>query len=318
MADVSRPAPVDDISVTASRISGGNLSERVDVADTDSELGRLAGVLNSTFARLDAAFAQQNQFTADASHELRTPLAVIISEAQTTLARERTAAEYRETVEACLDTAQQMRQLTDSLLQLARFDAGQEPIRRGAVDLAETARRCVGRIGPLAKERGINIHSDLRPAETCGDADRLSQLITNLLTNAIHYNQPKGEILVSTRSENGGTVLTVTDTGQGIAAEDVPHSLNVFIGPISRARAPKAVAASASPSAKPSSIIMAAPSKRRASSAQAPPSQCDYRLCMRADQPPQVSLCQRRVPNLKRRRRAILPKNFSLFKTWDS
>src|SRR5512133_2802691 len=101
--------PVEEISAAASRISAGNLSERIDVAETDSELGRLATVLNSTFSRLEAAFAQQKQFTADASHELRTPLAVLISEAQAALARERSAAEYRETVEACLDTAQQMR-----------------------------------------------------------------------------------------------------------------------------------------------------------------------------------------------------------------
>src|SRR5438105_8715781 len=101
--------PVERISAAASRISGGNLSERIDGAAADNELGRLAGVLNSTFARLETAFAQQKQFTADASHELRTPLAILISEAQTTLARERTAAEYREAVEACLDNAQQMR-----------------------------------------------------------------------------------------------------------------------------------------------------------------------------------------------------------------
>jgi len=220
--------PVDDISVAASRISEGNLSERINVADTDSELGRLASVLNSTFARLEAAFAQQTQFTADASHELRTPLAVIISEAQTTLARERGAAEYRESIAVCLDAAQQMRRLAESLLQLARFDAGQEPMRRSAVDLAENARVCVGRIGPLAKERGIKINCDLGPAKTFGDTDRLDQLITNLLTNAIHYNKPNGEILVSTRSENRAAVLTVTDSGQGIVAEDVPHVFERF------------------------------------------------------------------------------------------
>ena len=196
------------------------------MADTDSELGRLASVLNSTFARLEAAFAQQTQFTADAFHELRTPLAVIISEAQTTLARERGAAEYRESIAVCLDAAQQMRRLAESLLQLARFDAGQEPVRRIAVDLAENTRLCVGRIGPLAKERGM-IFTAPWPRKL-GRRDRLGQLITNLLTNPIHYNKPRGEILVSTRSENGGAVLTVTDTGQGIAAEDVPHVFERF------------------------------------------------------------------------------------------
>src|SRR5439155_3105974 len=150
--------PVREIGATASRISAGNLSERISVADTDNELGHLAGVLNSTFARLEAAFAQRKQFTADASHELRTPIAVLISEAQTVLARERTAAEYRETVEACLDTAQQMRRLAESLLVLARFDAGQENIERNCLDLAEPARASVELIRPLAEKCGIQIH----------------------------------------------------------------------------------------------------------------------------------------------------------------
>src|SRR5260370_42696810 len=67
--------PVEQISAAASRISAGNLSERISGANTSSELGRLAGVLNSTFARLEAAFAQQKHFTADASHQPRTPMA---------------------------------------------------------------------------------------------------------------------------------------------------------------------------------------------------------------------------------------------------
>src|SRR2546423_3200456 len=168
--------PVEEISAAASRISAGNLSERIIGADPENELGRLAGVLNSTFARLEAAFAQQKQFTADASHELRTPLAVLISEAQTTLARERSSGEYRETVEACLDAAQQMRRLTESLLELARLDASQEQIQREELDLSETTRACVERIRPLAHERGVRIQCDLAPAQVSGDADRLGQV----------------------------------------------------------------------------------------------------------------------------------------------
>lgn len=220
--------PVEAIGAAASRISAGNLSERIDVADTDSELGRLAGVLNSTFARLETSFAQQKQFTADASHELRTPLAVLISEAQTTLARERSAAEYRETLEGCLETAQQMRRLAHSLLELARFDSGQESLERTPFDVAERVRTCVEFLRPLADQRALRIQCDLAPVEATADPDRIGQVLTNLLTNAIQYTPGPGEIRVSTRADRGGAVVTVADTGPGIAADDVPHVFERF------------------------------------------------------------------------------------------
>lgn len=121
--------PVREIGTTARRIAEGDLSERISASDARSELGELAAVLNSTFARLEAAFAEQKNFTADASHELRTPLAVILTETQRVLARERTVAEYREAIEVCREAAQDMKRLTESLLELARFDAGQEPLQ---------------------------------------------------------------------------------------------------------------------------------------------------------------------------------------------
>src|SRR5205823_405156 len=84
--------PVHEISSTAARIAGGDLSRRINTSQTESELGELAALLNSTFARLDAAFAQQARFTSDAAHELRTPVAVLLTQTQAALIRERSAA----------------------------------------------------------------------------------------------------------------------------------------------------------------------------------------------------------------------------------
>jgi heavy metal sensor kinase len=220
--------PVVAISAAAAKISAGDLSQRINVAEAESELGQLAAVLNSTFARLEAAFAQQQQFTSDAAHELRTPVSVMLTQAQTALNRERTAPEYRETVEACQRAAQRMRRLIESLLALARLDAGQEPMKRLNFDLSKTACDSVELIRPLADERGVKILCDLPPLECTGDSERLAQVVINLLTNAIQYNRPHGEVRVRLESQNNMAVLTVSDTGAGIAAEDLPRVFERF------------------------------------------------------------------------------------------
>lgn len=220
--------PIDDISATAVRISAGDLSQRINVAETESELGRLASVLNSTFARLDAAFAQQRQFTSDAAHELRTPVSVMLTQAQTALNRERSAAEYREAVESCQRAAQRMRRLIESLLELARLDAGQQPMKRMQFDLAQTARDCATLVSPLAEGRHVKILCDVPPLSCVGDPDRLSQVVTNLLTNAITYNKENGEVRINGVTKNGTVSLTVSDTGIGISAEDLPHLFDRF------------------------------------------------------------------------------------------
>ena len=83
-------------------------------------------------------------------------------------------------------------------------------------------------VRPLAAERGIQIHCDVAAMECLGDAGRIGQVVTNLLTNAIHFNRDQGEVRLSARAEADAVVLTVADTGQGIPAEDVPHLFERF------------------------------------------------------------------------------------------
>ena len=142
--------------------------------------------------------------------------------------RERSSVEYREALEVCQRAARRMKALTESLLELARLDAGQKPIKRERFDLAGVARDCVELLRPLAAERGIQIHGDVPPMECLGDAERIGQVVTNPLTNAIHFNRDQGEVRLSARAEHGGVLLTVADTGQGIPAEDIPHLFERF------------------------------------------------------------------------------------------
>ena len=220
--------PVAIISATAARISGGDLSQRINVSETESELGRLAAVLNSTFARLETAFAQQKQFAADAAHELRTPVTVILTQTQLSLNRERTAGDYKQTVITCQRAAQRMRRLIESLLELARYDAGQEVLKRLPFDLANTVNECVDLVKTLAEERNVIVTAKVAPLTMTGDSERLGQVVMNLLTNAIQYNRAGGEVRLNLGRAGDLAVLTVADTGRGIAPEDLPRVFERF------------------------------------------------------------------------------------------
>ena len=220
--------PIHDISAGATRIAAGDLSHRINTQETDNELGQLAKVLNSTFDRLQSAFDRQKAFTADASHELRTPVAVILAQTQATLARDRNPEEYRQTLEACQRAALRMRSLTESLLALARLDAGHETLHRESIDLARIAEQTVDLLRPMAESRSVTVHCDLMPTGCKGDAERIAQVVTNLLSNAVAHNQQGGEVFLSTCMENGAAMLSVRDTGPGIPSAELPRLFERF------------------------------------------------------------------------------------------
>jgi two-component system OmpR family sensor kinase len=121
-----------------------------------------------------------------------------------------------------------MRRLIESLLALARLDAGQEVLKRLQFDFSKTVSDCVELLKPVADERGVKIFTELSSLEITGDSERLAQVVANLLANAIQYNLPDGEVRVKLESQDGLAVLTVSDTGQGIAAEDLPRVFERF------------------------------------------------------------------------------------------
>lgn len=220
--------PIKQMTRTAESISARNLTERIDVSETDSELGSLATVLNQTFERLQEAFEQQSRFTADASHELRTPVAVLLSQTELTLSRARSPEEYQEALETCHRTAARMRTLVEGLLFLARMDAGEHPLELDRFDLGALVEETVDDLIPLAEDRQLTVSRKIVPVQIRSHRPRIQQVLTNLMTNAIRYNRPQGAIRIRVDEEEGQAVLAVEDTGIGIAEEDLTHVFERF------------------------------------------------------------------------------------------
>lgn len=220
-------APIRDISATARRIAEGDLHQTIPVADADTELGQLTTLLNETFARLAAAFEEQKRFTSDAAHELRTPISVILAQTQLALSKPRSHEANIKTIEMTRRSAERMQNLVESLLTLAKADAGAEA-EREPVQLDTLSRENLDHIRPLAEEKKITLHGDLAPAACHAHAGHVTQILTNLLGNAVKYCRPGDEVRVSTHRHNGHAVLTVSDTGPGIPAEHLPHLFERF------------------------------------------------------------------------------------------
>jgi two-component system OmpR family sensor kinase len=220
--------PLERLTSTAEQITVKNLDQRLEVVNTSAEVRRLSVVFNTMLERLQSSFQRQIRFTADASHELRTPVAVILSQAEQTLTRPRDAEHYCAALETCLKAARRMKRLVDDLLLLARADSGRLQLRHEPFDLAEVTRQTLALLKPLATEKGIHISAQLLTTLVVGDAPRLGQVLTNLLTNAIQYNRPAGEIFVTVNVNTTDAVLRVSDTGIGIPQADLPRLFERF------------------------------------------------------------------------------------------
>jgi two-component system, OmpR family, sensor kinase len=229
-------APVVAMSKQAEHISARNLHERLRVRDADDELGHLASVFNELLSRLDRSFEGMRAFMADASHELRTPLSIIRGEADVALSQKRDTAEYQAALTIIQDEAKRLSRLVDDMLELARADAGQRPLRITAFYLNDLVDECCRAAQVLAAQKGLSL--SLEPAPDIsfqGDEDILRRMLLNLLDNAVKYTPAGGSVVVSLKPESGAIKISVSDTGIGISAEVVPQIFERFYR-ISKAR----------------------------------------------------------------------------------
>jgi len=222
--------PVDQIRLAAERIGAEDLSMRLDPPATEDELGRLVSAFNNMIERLDRAFQQQQRFTADASHELRTPLTVIRSLADVALSSPPDQAYDRRVLASICEESERLGRLLESLLVLARADQGQS-LMLDAIDLDDVLLDAAERIAPRARQEGV--HLSVTPSDgdrVIGDASLLTQLLVNLLENAVRHTPAGGRVTLSAAraATTGQMVLTVADTGEGIAPEHLPRLFDRF------------------------------------------------------------------------------------------
>ncbi len=212
--------PVDAMTLTARRITGGDLTQRIHTTSKD-EIGRLASTFNDMISRLEISIRQTRQFSADASHELRTPLTIIKGEAELALRKARSPDVYREVLESNLEEIDRMSRIVDELLFLSRADLGEVTMASDPVPLDALVREIHSQAMVLGQERRIEtVLERVDPARVSGDEWRLRELLLNVVDNAVKYSPPGGVVHISLTTTRDRALVCVRDHGIGIAEED--------------------------------------------------------------------------------------------------
>jgi len=216
--------PIDTITQTALAISrADDLDKRIPQVGPQDEVGRLAKTFNVMLDRLEGLFRAQQRFVADISHELRTPLTTIRGNVD--LMR-RMKSMDEESLNAIQAESDRMTRMVGDLLLLVQADAGQT-VRREHVELDTLLLEVYRQMRPIAEGIELSIGEEDQ-VSVMGDTDRLKQLLLNLVDNACKYTPKGGRVILGLRRAEGWAVLTVTDTGIGIPAQDLPHIFERF------------------------------------------------------------------------------------------
>lgn len=224
--------PVSDLTETARRLSTATLRERIAYRGPRDELAELADAFDEMVGRLDAAFAGQQRFAANASHELRTPLTLIRAEVDVALSDPNaTVEELRTSAEIVREATIRADALIESLLLLARSEAEAEKgvlTTREPVDLAALVPGALAAVGAETTERELRVDSVLDPARTVGDPELLSRLVGNLVENAVRHNIDGGDLAIRSGHIDGMAWITVSNTGASFEQSEVGDLLAPF------------------------------------------------------------------------------------------
>jgi two-component system, OmpR family, sensor kinase len=225
--------PLEAIESTAAAISAGDLSRRVERAEPNTEVGRLGLSLNAMLGQIESAFSAQaaserrlRRFVADASHELRTPLSAVRAYAEL-FARgaDQRPDDLARSMAGIRRESERMSLLVDDLLLLARLDEGR-PLAQEPVELDQVVSEAVDTARTVEPDRPVEL--DAEPVTVRGDRERLRQIVDNLLANVRSHTPRGAPVDVRVGRDNGRAVVTVRDTGPGLAADDLERIFERF------------------------------------------------------------------------------------------
>lgn len=221
--------PLERIAEGARAVSEASLSARIPEVSPDVELRDVTAILNEMLARLERAFEVERRFLADASHELRSPLANVRGTIEVALRRARSGDEYRDTLAIALTEVERLSRLVNDLLTLSRADTGQLPFTLAPCQLPSIADDAVRAHASRAAERSVRLLLQApEPIEVQGDADRLREVVDNLLDNALSHAPPGSAVVVAACREDGWARLSVQDWGPGLSLDEQARVFDRF------------------------------------------------------------------------------------------
>ncbi|MGE5288589.1 MAG: sensor histidine kinase [Micromonosporaceae bacterium] len=220
--------PIRALDAAASRLAAGDYASRMPPAGLGPELDTLTGAFNSMAAALQASEATRRRLLADVAHELRTPLATL--DAYLEGLADGIRGPTQETWDVLGAQTARLRRLADDIALVSQAEEGQLALRLVPVAPNEIVAAAVGGALPGYEARGVELTTSLAPSLPPfeADPDRLAQVLTGLLSNALRHTPPGGRVTVTTALAGPALEITVSDTGEGIAAEHLPHIFERF------------------------------------------------------------------------------------------
>jgi two-component system heavy metal sensor histidine kinase CusS len=222
--------PVEEMATTARHISSTNLRERIVPEGYPFELASLASTFNQMLDRLEESFERISRFSADIAHDLRTPVNNIRGEAEVALARARSAQEYREVIDSCLEEAERLSDLIGDLLFLARAESPLTHLRCELVNVGELLGGVREYYEASAADGGVSLTTTLTEQPVIAELDRtlLQRAVGNLVSNALAHTPRGGTVQLEAKADPSAVHIEVSDTGAGIPAEALPRVFDRF------------------------------------------------------------------------------------------